>query len=306
MSLHQMDLTPLPLSCAVDMGRINPSPHLLPSSLVVDHHFETAKFLAKPGCVRWCKSSESDNPLHSSFFNSQHVETLGTGRISLKSRPGRKWQLEAIQSDIGIRLSGLTVNTNWKTIDIEELRSLLAATNQNCEQFPKFDADGSVAKVDPVKLQRALRNSFVVVALNMRVDIPEDYYTERPPDSWLGRNRLVAFGRATSDHTLTASIYDLAVAPSLQRQGIGRKLLQKIVREISRQGISDIAAMATPDTRCFFQACGFGSDILGSTTMVYRAKDTRIGTCVEKNSVYFINSSRGEVVASAVNIHSSC
>jgi hypothetical protein len=212
MSLHQMDLTPLPLSCAVDMGRINPSPRLLPSSLVVDHHFETAKFLAKPGCVRWCKSSESDNPLHSSFFNSQHVETLGTGRISLKSRPGRKWQLEAIQSDIGIRLSGLTVNTNWKAIDIEELRSLLAATNQNCEQFPKFDADGSVAKVDPVKLQRALRNSFVVVALNMRVDIPEDYYTERPPDSWLGRNRLVAFGRATSDHTLTASIYDLAVS----------------------------------------------------------------------------------------------
>jgi hypothetical protein len=58
--------------------------------------------------------------------------------------------------------------------------------------------------------------------------------------------------------------------------------------------------------RCFFQACGFGSDILGSTTMVYRAKDTRIGTCSEKNSVYFINSSRGEVVASAVNIHSSC
>lgn len=191
----------------------------------------------------------------------------------------KTWQLRAVKTGVlTVKPSSLTVTTNWKDLDIEEVRSLLAATDQNCENFSKLNSDGSLLKVDRVKLQRALKHSFVVVAIRMGGELEEDYYMDRPCEEnarpWMPRRSLVAFGRATSDSTLTASIYDLAVAPSLQRQGIGRRLVQRIVREIARHGIADIAVMAGPENRAFFRACGFGSDILGSTAMIYTAESS--------------------------------
>jgi GNAT superfamily N-acetyltransferase len=167
------------------------------------------------------------------------------------------------------------VTTNWREIDIAELRALLTGTAQNCDQFPKLNPDGSIPAVCPVKLKRAIQHSFIVVAMYIRGELDEDYFPDRPGEDtppWLKRT-LVAFGRATSDRALTASIHDIAVAPSLQGQGIGRRLMQRIVREICRYGIADISVMANRETRPFFRACGFGSDILGSTAMMYTAAE---------------------------------
>ncbi|KAL2622625.1 hypothetical protein R1flu_002830 [Riccia fluitans] len=171
------------------------------------------------------------------------------------------------------------VSTDYLGVDAEELSSLLASTNQNCEQFPRFRDDGSIAPVDPAKLRRALRHSTIVVALYAEGDSVDDLEGcgegDRP--SWLdywrprspGKRKLIAFGRATSDVSLTASIYDLVVAPSYQRSGYGSRVLLRIVRELRRKGICDIAVTPTPELRSFFTKCGFGPDQLNSTTMVY-------------------------------------
>lgn len=170
---------------------------------------------------------------------------------------------------VPVRHWELLVSTNWREVDIGELRALLTGTQQNCDQFPERNPDGSVrTEVSPVKLKRAIQHSFIVVAMYIRGELGEDYFPERPltPD-----RTLVAFARATSDRALTAAIHDVAVAPSLQGRGVGRRLMQRMVREIRRYGIADISVMADRHTRPFFGKCGFGSDVLGSTAMMYTA-----------------------------------
>ncbi|KAJ7534222.1 hypothetical protein O6H91_13G084300 [Diphasiastrum complanatum] len=171
--------------------------------------------------------------------------------------------------------------TDWAAVDVEELSFLLAASGQNCELFPVISEEGSIRRPDPVKLRRALRNSTIVVAMYVKGSIPgRDYYVERPLQSepvrdrqwlpWLSARRcLIAFGRATSDCALTACIHDLAVAPSLEKPEIGRWIVQRLVRKLVRRGIYDISVLARPEQREFFLSCGFGTDILGSTTMIY-------------------------------------
>ena len=51
--------------------------------------------------------------------------------------------------------------------------------------------------------------------------------------------------------------------------GIGRMIVKRIVRILTSRDIFDIAALCAENERLFFQACGFGDDILGSTTMMY-------------------------------------
>ncbi|KAH1111666.1 hypothetical protein GYH30_010143, partial [Glycine max] len=84
------------------------------------------------------------------------------------------------------------------------------------------------------------------------------------------RDQLVRFGHALFEYGLTASIYDVMVIPSLQRMGIGQMIVKKIVRMLTNRDIYDIAALCSGNERLFFEACGFGDDILGSTTMMYR------------------------------------
>ncbi|KAL2526871.1 Acyl-CoA N-acyltransferases (NAT) superfamily protein [Abeliophyllum distichum] len=89
--------------------------------------------------------------------------------------------------------------------------------------------------------------------------------------------QLVGFGRAVSDFGLTASIYDVMVFPALQGRGIGRMIVQKIVRDIY-----DIAALCSGKERLFFRACGFGDDILGSTTMMYTRNSSY---CIDEKTI---------------------
>ncbi|KAF6138918.1 hypothetical protein GIB67_025647 [Kingdonia uniflora] len=50
---------------------------------------------------------------------------------------------------------------------------------------------------------------------------------------------------------------------------IGRKIVQRILRALNARDIYDIGALCSEKERLFFEACGFGDDILGSTAMVY-------------------------------------
>ncbi|EPS65642.1 hypothetical protein M569_09138, partial [Genlisea aurea] len=81
--------------------------------------------------------------------------------------------------------------------------------------------------------------------------------------------RLIGFGRAVSDMGLTASIYDIVVHPDFRRRGIGKTIIERILREVREKDIHDISALCGVENRPFFSACGFGDDLLGSTTMIY-------------------------------------
>jgi hypothetical protein len=45
-----------------------------------------------------------------------------------------------------------------------------------------------------------------------------------------------------------------------------------MTRVLHNRGIFDISALCTEKERPFFEACGFGDDAMGSTTMMYTGK----------------------------------
>jgi len=66
--------------------------------------------------------------------------------------------------------------------------------------------------------------------------------------------QLIGFGRAISDGIVQAAIYDVAVLPSHQGQGIGKQIIQKIVASLP--GCSFIL-YASPGKETFYEKLNF-------------------------------------------------
>ncbi|XP_030534464.1 uncharacterized protein LOC115743699 [Rhodamnia argentea] len=176
------------------------------------------------------------------------------------------------------------ISTRPGHVDPSALRDLYAACNLSCHRFPNLGPDRQGREDDVVglrKLRVALAHSSVVVSVFCR---DEDLTSDVEQSAVVGigglvnkmlprvhpsDGRLVGFGRAVSDLGLTASIYDLMVIPSLRGMGIGQMIVKRIVRILTSRDIYDIAALCSENERPLFEACGFGDDILGSTTMMY-------------------------------------
>ncbi|CAL0305358.1 unnamed protein product [Lupinus luteus] len=174
------------------------------------------------------------------------------------------------------------ISTHPRHVDPHRLRNLFTACNHSCHMFKN---DAVVEPVDIHKLRIALSHSAVVVSVFCK---PHHVYADaeegmKMSSSVMGMagllqsvtpvtpsdGELVGFGRAVSDFGLTASIYDVMVIPSLRRMGIGQMIVKKILRMLTNRDIYDIAALCSEKERLFFKACGFGGDILSSTTMMY-------------------------------------
>ncbi|XP_061356656.1 GCN5-related N-acetyltransferase 3, chloroplastic [Gastrolobium bilobum] len=169
------------------------------------------------------------------------------------------------------------ISTNPRHVDPHHLRDLYANCNHSCHRFPNH-VRPEPEPVDIHKLRVALSHSAVLVSVFCKPHhvVPHDdafanslsmvdFFTPVTPS----HDQLVGFGRAVSDCGLTASIHDVMVIPSLRRMGIGQIIVKKIVRMLTNRDIYDIAALCSENERLFFKACGFGGDILGSTTMMY-------------------------------------
>ncbi len=66
---------------------------------------------------------------------------------------------------------------------------------------------------------------------------------------------LIGFGRAISDGAYQAAIYDCAVIPEFQGKGIGKTIMQNILRRVSQCNI--ILLYASPGKEGFYQKHGF-------------------------------------------------
>ncbi|CAM8892761.1 unnamed protein product [Rhodiola kirilowii] len=180
----------------------------------------------------------------------------------------------------------LILSTHPSHVDIHRLKDLYAACNLAGHRFPTFDREGRVEPVDLNKLRIAVSNSFAVTSVFSRQTDPSSRgllsgaFLQRmvPLTHWNGE--LVGFGRAVSDSSLTASIHDVMVIPSLRRLGIGQLIVKRLIRVLTSKDIYDIAAVCDEKERLFFEACGFGDDVLNSTTMMY----TRSGFCAPPNT----------------------
>ncbi|KAJ4978991.1 hypothetical protein NE237_009771 [Protea cynaroides] len=227
---------------------------------------------------------------------------IGVSALSLTSI---YTQISATESKTHIRKRvrpPIFISTNPSHVNPCDLRALFTSSNFSCHRFPNLDPDGRVEPIDIDKLHIALSHSCVVVSVFCKPqfstgDGPKDEMTssksrfapgelfERAIPVTESNGQLVGFGRAVSDCGLTASIYDVVVIPSLQGVGIGRMIVQRIIRMLTSRGIFDIAALCSAKQRLFFKACGFGDDILGSTSMMYtRTASSRNGDQMVKRA----------------------
>ncbi|CAL9079309.1 Acetyltransferase (GNAT) family [Musa troglodytarum] len=85
----------------------------------------------------------------------------------------------------------------------------------------------------------------------------------------------VAFARATGDGVFNAVVWDVVVEPSLQGMGLGRAVMERIVAELRRKGVSNIALYAEPRVVGFYRPLGFATDPDGIRGMVYSRRNQK-------------------------------
>ncbi len=104
------------------------------------------------------------------------------------------------------------------------------------------------------KVRKAIQHSFLVVGM------------------WQQQGsfkRLIGFARATSDHAFNATLWDVVVHPEFQGKGLGRALMDKVIRELRSQDISNITLFADRGVVEFYERLGFTPDPEGIKGMFW-------------------------------------
>eukprot|EP01025_Chloroclados_australasicus_P054960 TRINITY_DN6578_c0_g1_i1.p1 TRINITY_DN6578_c0_g1~~TRINITY_DN6578_c0_g1_i1.p1 ORF type:complete len:274 (-),score=20.66 TRINITY_DN6578_c0_g1_i1:435-1235(-) len=109
------------------------------------------------------------------------------------------------------------------------------------------------------KLEAALRSSFLVSSLHLLKTDEEGNNTER----------LIGIARATSDHAFNATIWDVVVDPEFQGQGLGKALVEHMVRSLLARDIGNITLFADAKVVNFYKQLGFAADPEGIKGMFW-------------------------------------
>lgn len=95
------------------------------------------------------------------------------------------------------------------------------------------------------KVKIAIDNSFLIVSF---------FYQNND------KKKLIAFARATSDNTFNATIWDVVVHPKFQKKGLGKILIQEVIKQLRYSDINTITLFADPQVLKFYTNLGFISD----------------------------------------------
>lgn len=119
----------------------------------------------------------------------------------------------------------LNINTNINLYDLEKL----------------CDSVGWVRR--PIKkVKKAIDNSFLIVYLF--------HYKKN-------HKELIGFARATSDQSFNATIWDVVIHPEFQGKGLGKTLMNQIIKQLRYYDISTITLFADPQVIKFYKHLGF-------------------------------------------------
>ncbi|KAK9277634.1 hypothetical protein L1049_007180 [Liquidambar formosana] len=147
-------------------------------------------------------------------------------------------------SDQSLQSRGFNLRRSISDLNLDHLNSVFVAVG-----FPRRDTE---------KIRVALENTDTLLWV-------EYEKTKRP----------VAFARATGDGVFNAIIWDVVVDPSFQGIGLGKAVMERLVEELLRKGISNIALYSEPRVLGFYRPLGFVADPDGIRGMVYSRKQKK-------------------------------
>jgi len=70
-------------------------------------------------------------------------------------------------------------------------------------------------------------------------------------------NKLIGMGRALSDLASDAYIQDVVVLKKFRGKGVGKKIIQMLIKELKKNGVDWIGLIAQPGTAPFYMDLGF-------------------------------------------------
>ena len=125
--------------------------------------------------------------------------------------------------------------------------TIFLSTNKNIDLYALEQLCDTVGWVRrPLKkVKIAIDHSFLTMSL---------FYKENQ------KNKLIAFARATSDNTFNATIWDVVVHPEFQRKGLGKILINELIKQLRFSDINTITLFADPQVLNFYKHLGFISD----------------------------------------------
>lgn len=92
------------------------------------------------------------------------------------------------------------------------------------------------------KVKIALENSFLIISIFCYIN---------------NKKKLIGFARATSDNSFNATIWDVVIHPEFQGLGLGKVLMNQIVKQLRLYDISTITLFADPQVIKFYRHLGF-------------------------------------------------
>lgn len=91
--------------------------------------------------------------------------------------------------------------------------------------------------------------------------------------AWAG-SRLAGLGRAISDGEYQAVIYDVAVLPEFQGQGLGRRIMEALLAELP---MDTVLLYAAPGKQGFYDKFGFEPLLTGMARFLRRERMRALG-----------------------------
>lgn len=114
------------------------------------------------------------------------------------------------------------------------------------------------------KVETALKNSFMVASLHLQREFPA-----KDGKAPVTKRVLIGMARATSDHAFNATIWDVLVDPEYQGQGLGKALIEQMIRALLKRDIGNITLFADAQVVDFYKNLGFEVDPFGIKGMFW-------------------------------------
>ncbi|KAG5553753.1 hypothetical protein RHGRI_011589 [Rhododendron griersonianum] len=100
----------------------------------------------------------------------------------------------------------------------------------------------------------------MVAALHSIRKSPGEVYLESSLAEENDQKMLIGMARATSDHAFNATIWDVLVYPDYQGQGLGKALVEKLIRVLLQRDIGSIILFTDSQVVEFYRNLGFEPD----------------------------------------------
>nr|YP_009295854.1 GCN5-like N-acetyltransferase [Schimmelmannia schousboei]AOM64789.1 GCN5-like N-acetyltransferase [Schimmelmannia schousboei] len=156
-----------------------------------------------------------------------------------------------------------TSDMNWQTnIELENTENILLVKHlenegQYLDIYFSIDDDINLYDLEKLcdsvgwvrrplkKVKMAIDHSFLTICL---------FYKS------CQKKNLIGFARVTSDNSFNATIWDVVIHPKFQGKGLGKVLMDQVIKQLRYSDISTITLFADPQVVSFYRNLGFITD----------------------------------------------